>query len=53
MEDYAFIGSGATIISGKVPIIGRNAIIGAGAVVTKPVQPGTVVAGNPAKIIIK
>lgn len=31
--------------------IGPNAIIGAGSVVTKDVPPGTIVAGNPAKVI--
>jgi acetyltransferase-like isoleucine patch superfamily enzyme len=43
----ASIGSGATILS-KITI-GENAIVGAGAVVTKDVQPNTIVAGNPAK----
>lgn len=33
--------------------IGDNAIIGAGSVVTKDVEPNTVVAGNPAKFIRK
>ena len=47
----ASIGSGSTILA-KVTI-GENAIIGAGSVVTKDVQPGTVVAGNPAKILRK
>lgn len=31
--------------------IGKGAIIGAGSVVTKDVEPFTIVAGNPAKII--
>jgi maltose O-acetyltransferase len=31
--------------------MGKGAIIGAGSVVTKDVEPFTVVAGNPAKII--
>ena len=45
----ASIGSGSTILGGIA--IGENAIIGAGAVVTKNVAPGAVVAGNPAKQI--
>ena len=45
----ASIGSGATILSNVT--IGENAIIGAGSVVTKDVQPNTIVAGNPAKFI--
>jgi len=43
----ASIGSSATILSNVT--IGENAIIGAGSVVTKDVQPNTIVAGNPAK----
>ena len=30
-------------------MIGKNAMIGAGSVITKDVQPGTIVAGNPGK----
>jgi UDP-2-acetamido-3-amino-2,3-dideoxy-glucuronate N-acetyltransferase len=45
----ASIGSNATILCGIT--IGENAMIGAGAVVTKDVPPGAVVAGNPAKIL--
>ena len=44
----AVIGSNATIFP---VVIGANAVIGAGAVVTKDVPDGCVVAGNPAKII--
>ena len=32
---------------------GENAIVGAGSVVTKDVEPNTVVAGNPARFIKK
>ena len=34
-------------------MIGDGAIVGAGSVVTKNVEPNTIVAGNPAKIIRK
>jgi acetyltransferase-like isoleucine patch superfamily enzyme len=44
----ASIGSGATILANVT--IGENAIVGAGSVVTKDVPPGTIVAGNPARI---
>lgn len=47
----ASIGSSATILAGVT--IGENAIVGAGAVVTKNVLAGTIVAGNPAKVIRK
>jgi acetyltransferase-like isoleucine patch superfamily enzyme len=45
----ASIGSGATLLCGIT--VGENALIGAGSVVTKDVPAGTVVAGNPARII--
>jgi acetyltransferase-like isoleucine patch superfamily enzyme len=45
----ASIGSGATILS-KVTV-GENAIVGAGSVVTKDVPAGTIVAGNPARVL--
>ena len=45
----ASIGSGATILCGVT--IGEHAIVGAGSVVTKDVLPGTVVAGNPARVL--
>ncbi len=47
----ASIGSNATILAGIT--VGENALIGAGAVVTKNVEPNTVVAGNPARVIKK
>ena len=45
----AWIGAGATILPGVT--IGENAVVGAGSVVTKDVDPNTIVAGNPAKPI--
>ena len=45
----AWIGAGATILPGVT--IGDNAVVGAGSVVTKDVEPNTMVAGNPAKLI--
>jgi carbonic anhydrase/acetyltransferase-like protein (isoleucine patch superfamily) len=44
-----FLGLNAIILGGVT--IGDGAIIGAGSVVTKDVEPFTVVAGNPAKFI--
>jgi maltose O-acetyltransferase len=45
----AFIGAGAIILPGSR--IGDNSIVGAGAVVSGDVPPGSVVVGNPARII--
>ncbi|MGZ8845741.1 MAG: N-acetyltransferase, partial [Pyrinomonadaceae bacterium] len=45
----ASIGSGVTILGGVT--IGENAIVGAGAVVTKDFDAGTIVAGNPARVL--
>ncbi|HXY06701.1 MAG TPA: acyltransferase [Terriglobales bacterium] len=45
----ASIGSGATILSNLS--IGENAIVGAGSVVTKDVPSGSIVVGNPAKVL--
>ncbi len=49
LENGVYIGAGATLLP-KVTV-GRNAVIGAGAVVTKDVPPGTVVTGNPARVV--
>ena len=45
----ASIGSGATVLSNVT--IGERAIVGAGSVVTRDVPAGTIVAGNPAKVL--
>lgn len=45
----AWIGAGATLLPGVT--IGENAVVGAGSVVTRDVEPDTIVAGNPAKFI--
>ena len=45
----ASIGSGATILSNVT--IGEHAIVGAGSVVTREVPAGTIVAGNPARVL--
>lgn len=47
----AWIGAGATILPGVT--VGENAVVAAGAVVTKDVEPNTIVGGNPAKFIKK
>jgi UDP-2-acetamido-3-amino-2,3-dideoxy-glucuronate N-acetyltransferase len=47
VERRASIGSGAIILGGVR--IGEGALVGAGAVVTRDVEPGAVVLGNPAR----
>ena len=51
IEDHAWIGYGAKILSGVT--VGEYSIVGAGAVVTKNVEPYTIVGGVPAKMIGK
>jgi acetyltransferase-like isoleucine patch superfamily enzyme len=47
--DDAWIGYGAILLDGVT--VGEGAIVGAGAVVTRSVEPGAIVAGNPAREI--
>ena len=49
IDDGVTIGANATIVCGKR--IGRYALIGAGAVITKDVEPYSIMVGNPAKKI--
>jgi len=50
IEDYAFIGVNALILSG-CKYIGKHSVIGAGSVVTKNVPDFEIWVGNPAKKI--
>jgi UDP-2-acetamido-3-amino-2,3-dideoxy-glucuronate N-acetyltransferase len=45
----ATLGAGAVVLPGVT--IGERAMVGAGAVVTKDVEPDTVVVGNPARVV--
>lgn len=51
IEDNAWIATGSMVLPGVV--IGEGAVIAAGSVVTKNVEPWTVVGGNPARFIKK
>lgn len=51
IQDDVWIGMGAIILKGV--IIGKGSIIGAGSIVTKSIEPYSIVAGNPAKVIKK
>lgn len=51
IEDKAWIGFNSIILKGVT--IGEGAIVAAGSVVTKSVEPYTVVGGNPASVIKK
>jgi len=49
IADNVWIGMNAVILKGVT--IGENSVVAAGAVVTKPIPPNTVVAGNPAVVV--
>ena len=49
IQDYVFIGANTTILEGVT--IGKGAVVCTGAVLTKDVEPFTIVAGVPAKKI--
>lgn len=49
LEDDVWVGAKASVLPGVT--IGRGAIVGTGAVVTHDVEPFTVVAGVPAKVV--
>lgn len=49
IENLAFVGMGATLVSGKVKRVGTSATIGAGSLVLKDVDSYQIVAGMPAK----
>ena len=51
IQDYVFIRGNSRIVGGVS--IGPNAVIGAGSVITRDVPEGTVVAGNPARVVGK
>ena len=49
LESGSWIGAGAVILPGVT--VGKNAVVAAGSIVTRDVQPLTLVAGNPARLI--
>lgn len=52
IEDNVYVGAHVIIMPG-VKKIGENSIISVGSVVSKPIPPNSIVAGNPAKVIFE
>ena len=48
IEDDVWIGFNAIILKGVR--VGRGAVVGAGSVITKDVEPYTIVVGNPQRV---
>ncbi|WP_070120253.1 2,3,4,5-tetrahydropyridine-2,6-dicarboxylate N-acetyltransferase [Bacillus marinisedimentorum] len=51
IEDEVVVGANAVILEGVT--VGKGAVVAAGAIVTEDVEPNTVVAGTPARVIKK
>jgi acetyltransferase-like isoleucine patch superfamily enzyme len=51
LEDDVYVGEGATILGGTT--IGAGSIVGAGSVLRRSIPAGSVVTGNPAKVVAK
>lgn len=51
VDDFAFIGQDALLVSGKVGNVGANSLVGAGAVATKEIPSDVVVVGSHARVI--
>ena len=51
IQDNVLIGQSAVIVSGKLNYVGHDSLIGAGSVIIRNVEPYSVMAGNPGKVI--
>jgi len=51
VEDEALVGVGSIVGRGRPLRIGRGAVVGIGSVVFRDVEPGSTVAGNPARLL--
>lgn len=51
IQDNVLIGQSAVIVSSKLNYVGHDSLIGAGSVVIRDVEPYSVIAGNPGKVI--